>query len=316
MHEQPLDPDVLTLMAELGTEPPPPASQQTAAQLRQTMDDAIAVFTRGVEPPAVHEIADEHVSGRHGPIPVRLYRPEHPVAVIAYMHGGAWTVGGIESHDYVTRRICRDTDAIVVSVDYRMLPEHPFPVPFDDSYDAVVWASTLRPDLPFLVGGDSAGGTHAACVSLRARDEDGPRIDGQVLVYPGIDDDLDRPSIDAYRDGPGVNHADLIFYLEQYAGADPAARTAYALPGLATSLADLPPAIVAIAGHDILRSSEEDYAARLAAAGVPTTVQLDHEQMHSWIDYAPRVPSASRAFTRLTDSINELISNAVAAART
>jgi acetyl esterase len=223
------------------------------------------------------------------------------------MHGGAWITGDIDTHDLVTRRLSRDTGAVVVSVDYRMMPEHPFPAPLDDAYDATVWAASRRPGLPLIVAGDSAGGTLAACIALRARDEDGPRIDAQVLVYPGIDDDLGTPSMLAFRDGPRISLEDLRFYFHQYASHEAALGSPYALPGRATSLAGLPPAVVVIAGHDMLRSAEEDYAGRLRDAGVPVTVQLDPELVHGWIDFAPRVPSADRAFGRLTGTVSDLI---------
>ena len=307
MDEQPVDPDVDRLMAELAPPPAERAAEQPVEQLRQTMRDDIAVFTRGQEPPAVAHVRDEQVIGRHGPIPVRLYGPEEPTAVLVYLHGGAWMLGDIDTHDFVTRRLSRDTGALVASVDYRMLPEHPFPAPFEDSVDAVVWASGLRPDLPFLVGGDSAGGTLTACLALWARDEGGPRIDAQVLVYPAIDDDLEAPSWAGLEPG---RRADLEFYISEYAATGAAAGSPYALPGRATSLAGLPPAVLAIAGHDPLRSAEEDFARRLSEAGVEVTVQLDHELTHSWIDYAPRVPAADRAFTRLTDTVSDLISRA------
>jgi acetyl esterase/lipase len=312
VHEQPIDPDVDALLAELGPPPPEPvpAADLTAEELRQNMRDAISVFTRGADPIAVHRVTDESAPGRGGPIPVRVYSPETPTAVIVYLHGGGWVVGDIDTHDLVTRRLSRDTGAVVVSVDYRMLPEHPFPAPIDDAYDAVVWAGALRPDLPLLVAGDSAGGTLAASAALRARDEDGPRIDAQVLVYPGIDDDLDTPSMLAFADESRISREDLRFYFDQYASPEVTQGSPYALPGRVASLIGLPPAVVAIAGHDLLRSSEEDYAQRLQDAGVPVTVQLDPALVHGWIDFAPRVPSADRAFTRLTDAINELVRRA------
>ncbi|MFD8161573.1 alpha/beta hydrolase [Streptomyces malaysiensis] len=307
MNEIPIDPDVISLLAEFGPPVLVTAADLTAEEHRQGMRGAIEVFTRDADPIAVHHVADEFVRGRGGKIPVRVYSPETPTSVIVYMHGGAWIAGDIDTHDLVTRRLSRDTGAVVVSVDYRMLPEHPFPAAVDDAHDAVVWAGSLRPGLPLLVAGDSAGGTLAACVALRARDEDGPRIDAQVLVYPGIDDDLDTPSMLAFRDGPRISREDLRFFLHQYASHDATLGSPYALPGRATSLAGLPPAVVVIAGHDLLRSAEEDYARRLQDDGVPVTVQVDLELVHGWIEFAPRVPSADRAFTRLTDAVNDLI---------
>lgn len=309
MNQQPIDPDIVTLLAELGPPVSIPLSEIPAEDLRQGMRATIALFTQGVAPIEVDHVDDQLVPGRDGSIPVRVYRPQNPTSVIVYMHGGGWVIGGIDTHDLLARRLSRDTGAVVVSVEYRMLPEHPFPAPIDDAYDAIVWASALLPGLPFVVAGDSAGGTLAACAALRARDEDGPHIDAQVLVYPGVDDDFETPSMLAYRDGPMNTLDGVKYFIQMYACTDAALGSPYALPARATSLAGLPPAIVAIAAHDLLRTSVEAYAARLQDAGVPVVVQFDPELTHSWIDFAPRVPSADRAFTRLTDSINELISS-------
>ena len=310
--EAPVDADVTALLAELG--PPVPVADLGAEELRQSMRDAIAVFTRGAAPAEVARVTNEHVAGRGGPIPVRVYAPERPTAVITYLHGGGWVVGDLDTHDFVARRISRDTESVVVSVDYRMLPEDPFPAPFDDAWDATVWASRIDPSLPFLVAGDSAGGTLAAGVALKARDEGGPRIDAQVLVYPGVDDDLEAPSVLRFHNGPRVTRDDIRHYLDLYAAPEPARRSPYSLPGRAESLAGLPPTVMVIAGHDPLRSSEESHVGRLQSAGVPVTTQLDSELVHGWIDFAPRVPSADRAFTRLTDSINRLIHRGTTAA--
>jgi acetyl esterase len=307
MNEQPLDSDVVALLGVPDPSEQVGAEDLTIDQLRQNMRDAITLFTTGVDPVEVDEVTDELVPVRDAKIPVRIYGSSNPTAVIVYFHGGAWMVGDIETHDLVTRRLCRDTKAMVVSVDYRMLPEHPFPTPFDDAYDATLWASGLRPDLPLLVAGDSAGGTLAACVALRARDEVGPRIDAQVLIYPGIDDDLETPSMRALEAESHITRDDLRFYFAEYASTAAALASPYALPGRAESLAGLPPALVAIAGHDLLRSSEEDYARRLEEAGVPVAVQRDLALTHGWIDYAPRVPEASRAFDRLSSTISDLI---------
>jgi acetyl esterase len=311
MKEEPIDPDVIRLLSEPGPGPSEPVPAPVAAKdlaadvLRQGMRDAIEVFTRGADPIAVHHVRDELAAGR---VPVRLYGPEDPAAVLLYLHGGAWVAGGLDTHDLITRRLSRDTGALVVAVDYRMLPEHAFPAPLHDAYDAAGWASALRPDLPFLIAGDSAGGTLAACTALRARDEGGPRIDAQVLVYAAMDDDFDAPSMLAF-DGPHLTRDDIRFYIEQYAASDAAVGSPYALPDRAASLTGLPPAVVVIAGHDLLRSGAERYAQRLRDDGVPVTVQLDLDLVHGWLEFAARVRAADRAFTRLTDTINALIAD-------
>ncbi|MFC5677959.1 alpha/beta hydrolase [Aeromicrobium endophyticum] len=304
MDHAPLDPEVAMIFASLG--PRVPLSEVSAEKMRADMRAAVDSFTRDAEPISVAHVTDDIVPGRHGDIRVRVYRPDVPTAVVVFMHGGSWIAGDIETSDLVTRRISRDTGAVVVSVDYRMLPEHPFPAPLDDTYDAVVWARAMHPDVPLIVAGDSAGGTLSACVALRSRDERGPRIDGQVLIYPAIDDDIDTPSM-VGLDARLGDRRDLAHVLRQYASTGAAVGSPYAVPGRAASLAHLPPAIMVIPGHDGLRSAEEEYVSRLREAGVPVVVQLDLELAHSWIDYAPRVAAADRAFTRLTDHINKLI---------
>lgn len=305
----PVDPDVLTLLDELGPDPDPPvrAADLSAEQLRQGMRSVNEVFTRDVAPIPIFDVTDDLVAGRAGEIPVRVYRPQAPAAVIVYFHGGAWIVGDIETHDLATRRISRDTGAIVVSVDYRMLPEHPFPAPLDDAYDATAWARERWSELPLLVAGDSAGGTLAAAVCLRARDEAGPRIDAQVLIYPGIDDDVTTQSMLAYQHAPRVSLEDLEFFLTGYGSAGAAVGSPYALPGRADDLSGLPATVMVVAGHDPLRTSEEEYADRLEAAGVRVVRQLDPELIHAWIEFAERVPAASRAFSVLTANITEIM---------
>lgn len=312
MNEVPIDPDVVQMLGELmpPTASPVAAADLTAEQHRQGGRAAMEFFTRDAATIDVDEIVDTVAPGRDGDVPVRVYSPASPAGVIVFMHGGAWMTGSIDMSDHAMRRLSRDTGTVVVSVEYRMVPEHPFPAPLDDAYDTVVWASTLHPELPLLVAGDSAGGTLAAAITLRARDEGGPQIDGQVLVYPGIDDDLDAPSMLAFGDDVPNSREDLRFLLWQYAGQGAAAQSPLALPGRAGSLAGLPPALVAIAGHDRLRSSEERYAQRLREDGVPVLVQTDLELTHAWFDYAPRVPAADRAFTRLTDHVRVLLGRA------
>jgi acetyl esterase len=306
MNEQPIDPDVFALVSSPG--PPVPATEVSPAEMRQGMREAIELFTRDAQAIEVHDVADEVIPGRGGGnIPVRVYTPESPTAVIVYLHGGAWSAGDIDTHDFVTRRISRDTGAIVVSVDYRLVPEHPFPAPFDDTWDAILWTSALHPELPFLVAGDSAGGTLAACAVLKARDEAGPRVDGQILIYPAIDDDVDTPSMIAFQEGGHITRENIRHYFDVYLAPEAAQGSPYAMPGWATSLEGLPPAVMVIPGHDLLRSGEEDYSRRLGEAGVPVVVQIDHDLVHGWIDFAPKVSAADRAFERLTGHITNLI---------
>ena len=285
----------------------PSVVEISAEQMRAGADAASEAYRAMVEGIEVHHVRDEAIPGRDGLIASRVYAPQSPRAVIVYTHGGSWTTGGLETHDLVARRIVRDTQAIVVAVCYRKWPEHPYPAAFHDAVDALAWASRLHPQLPLLVGGDSAGGTLAACVALHARDTAGPRIDGQILIYPAVDDDGEVPSMRSPAPGAMLTREEILHLLRRYTNEGDALGSPYALPDRAESLRGLPPTIMVIPGHDLLRSSEERFAQRLQDDGVPVTVQLDPELIHAWVEIAEAVPSASRAFDRMTSSINEMI---------
>lgn len=301
MNEMPVAADVLALLESL---PAGPAGPLSAQEMRDAMTATAKVFQEGAATIPVSWVEEPRLPGD---VKVRTYSPSEPDAVIVYFHGGSWVAGGLDTHDLVTRRLSRDLSAVVVSVEYRKIPEHPFPAPFDDAWTATVWAAQQHPYLPLVVAGDSAGGTLAACVALKARDEHGPAIDGQVLIYPAIDEDPDVPSMATPAAGALMTAADVLQLISAYAGTEAAKDSPYALPGRAASLAGLPPAVVVLPGHDLLRSSGERYAQRLQDAGVPVTVQLDLDLVHAWVEFAETVPTADRAFARLTANIDALL---------
>ncbi len=261
-------------------------------------------------PEPVGRTEDVVVAGTGGDIPVRIYTAADadPTATIVYFHGGGFMTGDVDTHDRTTRRICVATGATVISVHYRLSPEHPFPAGFDDSYDVTAWAAERYPDRPLLVAGDSAGGCLSACVALKARDVGAPRIAAQVLIYPGVNADLGTPSMIALGQGEyGLNLPDLATMLDNYLPSPADRESAYALPGNATSLHDLPPAIVASAGFDPLLSSNEEYATRLRDAGVAVVYQPQPTLIHGWTEFVGRSPAAAAAVDELTTAINDLI---------
>lgn len=218
----------------------------------------------------VPEVAteDHQVRTRDGQeIRVRIYRPEIHTRTLLYAHGGGWIFGGIPACDHICRRLAAEADVAVVSVEYRLAPEHPFPVPLDDVEDAMDWLrASGRESSVLLVGGDSAGGNLAAALTLRTRTRGIP-VAGQLLVYPAVDATVTRPGLLAY-DGPGMTPADCRFIADVYlAGADP--RNPEASPVCADSHAGLPPAFVVTVEYDALRDDGIAYADALRAAGVP-----------------------------------------------
>jgi acetyl esterase len=209
-------------------------------------------------------------------VPVRVYRPspDPDLPVVVYFHGGGWTIGTVEQFDPITRQVANAANAIVVSVDYRLAPEHPFPAPLDDCRRALVWtaknASTFGGDGSRLaVMGDSAGGNLAAVCALLARDAGAPPIAMQVLVYPVVDCDLSTSSYRENGSGYLLTEADMRWFFSCY-GRNGSDLTDWRISPLrAPDLGGVAPAIVITAEFDPLRDEGQEYARRLAAAGVP-----------------------------------------------
>ena len=240
------------------------------------------VFLRYGEPgPQVHTVADHQVPVAGGHILVRVYRPssETPLPGHLTLHGGGWKAGSVGERvaDAICRQRCREASCIVLSVDYRLAPEHRFPVPLDDCYAALCWAvansGALGLDADNIsIGGASAGGNLAAAVTLRCRDEGGPRLRFQLLEVPALD--LTRETAHAMLASgvlPSVPQPTMDDATSTYLGDPAQARLPLASPLLAEDLRDLPPAHVMTAEYDVLRAEGEIYSERLNAAGVAST---------------------------------------------
>ena len=243
-------------------------------------------------PPTVGRVTDTTCPGPAGAIRLRVTSPrgQGPFAGLIYFHGGGFVVGSLTSHDHLCRALTNAADVAVVSVDYRLAPEHPFPAAVDDAVAAVSWlaepsnAEALGIDPERLaVGGDSAGGNLAAVVALRARDRGGPALAFQLLLYPVVDYDLDTPSYREHADGYLLTRAAMAWYWDQYV-PDPARRAdPDASPLRGPDLSGLPPALVVTAGFDVLRDEGEAYARRLEEAGVPIRVAHYPGMIHGFL---------------------------------
>lgn len=226
------------------------------------------------------DIGDTEVDGPGGPVPVRIYRPDRadgPCPVIVHLHGGGLVMGSNRSFEPMARALAAASGAAVVAVDYRLAPEHPPPAQFDDAWAVTTWLAARADTLGFdgdriVVCGDSAGGALAAAITLAARDEGGPRLFAQVLMYPGLDRDMAAGSILANPHAPFLLHDDIVYMHEL---ADQGVKTPHdvrRVPAYATDLAGLPQAIVVTAELDPISDWGERYARRLADAGVQTTL--------------------------------------------
>ncbi|MFF3495125.1 alpha/beta hydrolase [Streptomyces sp. NPDC002795] len=232
--------------------------------------------------PALHQVADLDADG----VPVRVYDPgsEHKGApVVVFFHGGGMVLCSLDSHDGFCRELAAASGASVVSVDYRLAPEAPFPAAPEDAYTALLWAAKTHPGRPLVVAGDSAGGNLAAVAALLARERGGPALAAQHLYYPMLDPERSTASYEENADGYFVTADHLRWYWQQYLPRPEDARDPRATPFAADRLDGLPPAFVVTAGLDPLRDEGRRYAELLAAAGVPTRYHCYDEAFHGFM---------------------------------
>ncbi|CAN7535581.1 alpha/beta hydrolase [Phenylobacterium sp. LjRoot219] len=251
--------------------------------------------------PELDSVTDATVAGPGGPIPIRRYRPTGPVAgLCVYLHAGGWIMGDLDFADATCRRLAAGTGCEVVSVDYRLAPEHPFPAALDDAWAVLEWAATQGPG-PLLLVGESAGGNIAAACALRARDAGGPPIAGQFLAYPVTDHGLDTAS---HREVGGRNWllstADMRCFWDHYCPPGVNRDDPLVSPLRLADAAGLPPTLVFVAELDPLRDEGLAYAARLAAAGVPVDTRTDAGMLHGYLGAAEVVPIAAEALAQAT----------------
>lgn len=288
----------------------PPYETLAPAEARQFSRNARAVLAP--EPPEMGAVRDIKI-GEGGAIPARLYRPlgsapNAALPALIYFHGGGWVIGDLDTHDVVCRQIANGSGAAVVSVDYRLAPEHKFPAAVEDAIAATAWiaahGATLGIDTARLaVGGDSAGGNLAAVVALDARDRNGPKLIQQTLIYPATESTMSHPSHERFAEGLLLTRPTMKWFLGHYLrGAEDLADWRVS-PLRATSLADLPPALVLTAGYDPLCDEGEDYAARLAAAGVPVTRVRVEGMIHGFLTMGKLIPAANEAVAMIAAAL-------------
>lgn len=320
-----LDPEVAAVIAEIESAGVPGWSAMSVASARRVEDE---VFSAG-DPPDVEFVRDLAIPGPGGEIPIRVYRnadpgdsdggtdSHDPAPVLVYYHGGGWVLGTLDSIDGVCRRLARRGACVVVSVDYRLAPEHPFPAAVDDAWAALQWVAEHAdafggdPDR-LAVGGTSAGGNLAAVTALRARDaadDDStadPDLSRQFLFYPITDYAFDRPSYAENGDGPLLTEADVRWFWDHYLRSEVDGANPYASPLRARDLSGLPPATVLIAGWDPLRDEGIAYTERLESAGVE--VRHDHfpDQPHGFLSTSASVTAADEALTEIGEELRSL----------
>ncbi|BBY42313.1 alpha/beta hydrolase [Mycolicibacterium celeriflavum] len=273
-----LDPQIASLIEALDSGFPP-VHTMTGAEARAAIR---ARLVPPADPEPVGAVKDLQIAGADGPIAVRIYRPSaaRPLPVVVYAHGGGFVFCDLDSHDGLCRSLANLVSAVVVSVDYRLAPDHRWPAAAEDLYAATRWVADNAAEIGgdanrIVVGGDSAGGNLAAVAALMARDRGAPALAAQLLLYPMIAADFDTESYRLYGKGFYNPRPALQWYWDQYVPSHSDRTHPYASP-LHANLDGLPPAVVVIAGHDPLRDEGAAYADALAAAGV-ATVRCDFD---------------------------------------
>jgi acetyl esterase len=259
-----LHPELQPILDELNAAPGLAAHELPINEARAAHVAETAWLCGDGEP--VAEVRNVAAPGPGGEIPVRIYVPERPDGVVAYIHGGGWTMGTLDGYDAALTRLANAAGATVASIDYRLAPEHRFPAAVDDCLAAIRWLAAEFPDDWYAVAGDSAGGNLAAVAARRLRDAVPLRL--QVLIYPVIDAAVNTPSYREFSDGHGLSAASMRRFWNLYLdGAD--GNHPDASPLRASDLAGVAPAFVLTAEVDVLRDEGEAYATALREAGVP-----------------------------------------------
>ncbi len=285
----PLDPQAEAFLQDMSDSGAEPWESMTPAEARVAV---LAFKELGGEPEEVASVEHRFIPGPTADLPAWIYRPDkgtgEPQHGLIYFHGSGWVIANIDVVDSFSRSLANRTGCVVVAVNYQKAPEHKFPVPFDDCYSATRWvfdnASDLRLD-PSRIGviGDSAGGNLAAAVTLKARDEHGPKLAYQVLIYPAVEYGWDTASSVANAEGYGLQRASMEYFWNHYIDDPSDAAMPYCSPLAAEDHSGLPPALIVCAEFDPLCDDGRNYAAKLEAAGVPAKFRLYEGMIHGFL---------------------------------
>jgi len=303
-----LDPDAASLLEAIRAGGSPLALT-TAAAARRQYDEARARVAPA--PPPVGRVEDFAIPGPEGQrLPLRLYRPQGgsagPLPTLLYFHGGGWVLGNLESHDVICRALAARAGFAVVSVDYRLAPEHPFPAAITDAMAALAWLAAEGPARGLdadriAVGGDSAGGNIAAALAILDRDSGRPRIRFQLLLYPVTDIGMATASQQDFAEGYLLTRANQEWFHRQYLRPDADRDDWRVSPLRVPSAAGLPAACIVTAEYDPLRDEGEAYAERLRQAGVQVTLWRVPGQIHGFLAMGRAIAAAAPALQRLGD---------------
>lgn len=305
-----LDPQIQTFLDQTAQLDLPPVAERPVAEVRLNYEvvAAMAPVPDGVS------TSDVTVTGGAGDLAARIYRARHGVTPgLVYFHGGGHVIGNLATHDSACGLLARDSGCTVISVDYRLAPEHPFPADVEDAVAATAWVAEHAGELDvdpgrLAVGGDSAGGNLAAAVARQARDAGDPPLAAQLLIYPWVDVACDRPSMHENAAGKFMHRADLEFWRDLYVEGDASRYTDPDVSALwAEDFSGLPPAVVVTAAGDPLCDQGDAYAKTLADAGVEVRHLAYPDLIHAFIQLTAISERAAVATTELARELGGLL---------
>jgi len=312
----PVDPQLVELLRRVGEAPP--MSSNTPERARELFR-RLNLFAASMHaPPEVGAVEDIAVDGADGPLRARAYRPRADdggsVPTLAFFHGGGFTIGDLDSYDAQCRVLCDRIGAVVLSTDYRLAPEHPFPAAVEDALAATRWALAHVADLGsdparVAVGGDSAGGNLSAVVAQQLRGEE-PGLAAQLLIYPATDLVGEYPSHEENGQGYFLTNDDMEWFHGNYLPEPSDGEDPLASPLHASDLSGLPPAVIATAEFDPLRDSGDAYAAALRDAGVEVIHRRFDGLVHGFFAFGPFSQMADAAVGTLCDDLRGLLAEA------
>ena len=288
----PLDPQIQAYLDQMAAMNMPPIHTMTPEQVR--MGIAMQLAMESIEQEQVARVENRTIPGPAGEIPVRIYTPQGngPFPALVFFHGGGWVICNLDTHDGICRSLANGAGCVVVSVDYRLAPEHKFPAAPEDCYAATQWVAKNAAELNveasnIAIGGDSAGGNLTAVVAQMARDRGGPHLVFQLLIYPATDFRMNTPSIEENATGYFLTKDDMIWFTNHYLNSEEDKTNPLASPLLARDLSGLPPALIITAQYDPLRDEGELYGQKLREAGVPVTVSRYAGVIHGFFGSIP-----------------------------
>jgi acetyl esterase len=309
MTREKLYPEVRALLEHLEAQGGPALESLSPAEARREAVESLKPW-QGEREEVAH-VEDLQIAGPEGSIRIRVYTPGErgPLPCLVYFHGGGWVLCDLETHDTTCRALARKAGAVVVAVDYRLAPEHRFPAAVVDCCAATRWGAANAERLGvdprrIAVGGDSAGGNLATVISLKFRDDDGPALALQVLVYPVTNlASFDTPSYQEFAEGYYLTRAEMEWFRGHYLGSPEDGLNPDASPLLATDLHGLPPALVITAECDTLRDEGEAYARRLAEAGVEVTCTRYAGMVHPFFSLPGAIGGGRRAVEQFAAAV-------------